>query len=412
MGVEYRAARAGEMQQFTYNSRVGFGDSTADAEVERSMAEPWLRPEWTLCAFEDGGLGSQMATLPFTMRWNGRDIACGGVTAVSTLPTHRRRGHLRELMTRAFCDMRAAGRPVAMLWASMAAIYQRFGYGIAYTRYTTDFDPRHLRFVDEIPAPGRTRMIKVSEAGPVTEAIYDRFADPRTLMLRHDLTLASGLSWVETRWRPWPRDSAPWLVAVYEEGDQPLGYVVYRPEQHGPPRPGPDQRLSVAELVWLTPAAHRALVRLLAGYDLADSVRMWRMPVDDPLFHHVQEPRLLRMEVYDGTLVRIVDVQPALEGRGYDADGRLVFELVDDLCPWNAGVWELTAEGGSARVKRTDAAPGFCLTPRVLAILASGHQSATMLARAGLIADAAGPALTAADALFRTAHAPFCADGF
>jgi predicted acetyltransferase len=407
MEIDFRPATADEMAQFIYTSQVGFGDSTAESELERARSLNQLRPEWTLCAFEAGVIASQMATIPFVMRWNGRDIACGGVTAVSTLPTHRRRGLVRELMTRAFVAMREAGQPVAMLWASMAAIYQRFGYGIAHQTWTCDFDPRHLRFVDAIAVPGRTRMVKIGEARPLLTGPYVRFAAPRSLMLYRDE------SWWDTivlrTWRP---DDAPRLVAVYEEGDAVLGYVIYGVERHGEFRPGPSQRVNSGELVWLTPAAHRALVSVLVGYDLADSVWLWRLPVDDPLFHHVQEPRLLQPRVADGTLVRVVDVQPALEGRGYDADGRLTFRLADDLCPWNAGTWRLTVEGGTGRLRRTSAEPDLCLTPRALAILASSHQPATTLARGGLIPAADARALAAADALFRTTHAPLCMDGF
>src|SRR6266498_5481502 len=116
MAVEYRPLRAEEMRQFAHNDHVGFGQSTADSEIDRLVELEFLKPEQTLGAFEDGELVSQMGTLPFTIRWNGRDIACGGVTAVSTLPTHRRRGHLRELMARSFQRMRDGGQPVAMLW--------------------------------------------------------------------------------------------------------------------------------------------------------------------------------------------------------------------------------------------------------------------------------------------------------
>jgi predicted acetyltransferase len=407
MAVEYRPVRPEEMRRFIYNSKIGFGETTAEADVDRLLALTLLRPEWTLCAFEDGEIASQMGTFPFIMRWNGGDVGCGAVTAVSTLPSHRRRGYLRELMTRAFADMRAGGQPVAMLWASMAAIYQRFGYGVGYTQFISDFDPRHLRFVDEILVPGRTRLVKSTEAPPVIAPVYARFAAPRTLMLRREDEW-----WDRSVFRPWRPDMAPFLVAVYEEAGETLGYVVYAVAPGREDQPGPTQRIDVLDFVWLTPAAHRALIAYLAGHDLVGHIRFWRLPADDPLFFHAQEPRLLGFSVSDGTLVRIVDVQAALEARGYDADGRLRFAMTDDLCPWNSGTWELTVEGGTGRLKESRAESEITLTPRALAILASGHQPATMLARIGLIPSTDTRALRTADALFRTTHAPLCTDGF
>ncbi len=313
---------------------------------------------------------------------------------------------MRELMRRSFARMREQGQPVAMLWASMAAIYQRFGYGIAFTSHIARFDPRTLRFVDDIATPGRTRMVRSSEAAPLLAPVYERFAAPRTLMLkRTPHTWEIGILALH-------RQGAPLLAVTYEEGGETLGYCIYEVEDQRRDEPGPDQRITVREFVWLTPAAHRALLRHLIGYDLAYEVRIWRVPADDPLFHHAQEPRLLRLHAEDGTLVRIVDLAAALAGRGYDADSRLRFAFVDDLCPWNTGVWELAVEHGCARVTPSQAEPELMLSPRALAIIAGGHQPASWLARGGIIPTAPSAVLDTADALFRTAYAPYCADHF
>jgi predicted acetyltransferase len=406
MSIEFRPAQPEEMREFARVGQVAFGSSTADAAVEREMRWP-VQPQWTLCAFDGGVMGAKMATLPFLMCWGGRDIHCGGVSAVGTLPSHRRRGLLRELMSRAFQTMREHNQPVAMLWASMAAIYQRFGYGMGFSGSLYDFDPRELRFVDAMRVPGRVRLYKAEQALPLLEGVYRRFMAPRTLMLHR----ADRWQWDGFVLDTWGEGPPP-LIAVYEEAGEALGYAPYTVSERTRQTAGPSQQALVRELAWLTPAAHRGLIEYFAGYDLADSIRILRVPVDDPLFHQVQEPRLLKPRMRDGTLVRIVDIVPALEGRGYTADGALVLEVSDDLCPWNSGCWELTVEGGAGRVKPAGRAPDLRLGPRALAVLASGHQSATMLARGGmLVADDPG-ALRTADAIFRTAYAPLCFDGF
>ncbi|MHB8577982.1 MAG: GNAT family N-acetyltransferase [Dehalococcoidia bacterium] len=408
MPIEFRQATAAEMPAYIYTDRVGFGGSTAPDELERALERTSVTPEMTYCAFEGGTAVSIMATLPFTMRWNGRDIGCGGVTDVATLPSHRRQGLLRELMTRSFAKMRDDGQPVAMLWASMAAIYQRFGYGVAYTTLSYDVDPRHLRFVDDLLVAGRTRLVEASKAVPLIEQAYSRFTDRRTLMLRRT---AENWKWaLERNWQP---AVTPWLVVTYEEHDEVLGYAVYGVESRRmDDTPGPNQRLHITDFVWLTPAAHRAIVRHLAGYDLAYSLSFIRLPIDDPLLYAAQEPRLLRARASDGTLVRIVDLPAALEARGYDADGRVSFSLADDLCPWNAGTWMLTVDGGRGIVTRSESDAAICLTPRALAVLASGRLSATSLATMGQLSAADPRVLRTADALFATASAPLCIDMF
>ncbi len=61
----------------------------------------------------------------------GGRVRTAGVTVVGVLPTHRRRGILRELMRVQLEDVHARGEPLAVLWASEGGIYGRFGYGLA-----------------------------------------------------------------------------------------------------------------------------------------------------------------------------------------------------------------------------------------------------------------------------------------
>ena len=61
----------------------------------------------------------------------GRAVKAAGVTNVGVMPTHRRRGILRQMMARQLADVRSRGEPIAILWASEGSIYQRFGYGLA-----------------------------------------------------------------------------------------------------------------------------------------------------------------------------------------------------------------------------------------------------------------------------------------
>src|SRR5260370_27353129 len=58
-------------------------------------------------------------------------LPAAGVTWVSVLPSHRRRGVLSSIMRRQLADIRDRGEPLAVLWASESVIYSRYGYGRA-----------------------------------------------------------------------------------------------------------------------------------------------------------------------------------------------------------------------------------------------------------------------------------------
>src|SRR5262245_3750631 len=144
--IEIRPARADEMDQFgliaAYAYAGAYGDGPDNVVSQNN------RPEWTLCAFIDGRMATTYATIPLTMRANGRAVALGGVSAVGTLPEYRRRGLLRRITLQSFVDMRAHGQSVAALWASQAAIYQRYGYALASAQVGYRIDSVDVGFAD------------------------------------------------------------------------------------------------------------------------------------------------------------------------------------------------------------------------------------------------------------------------
>ena len=400
--IEYRAARPEDLFAVMRAQELGFGGSIADDEIQKWTERTELWPDRRLCAFDGTVPVAQVGVVPTMMHWHGHTIPSAGVTDVFTIPTHRRRGILRTLMTRVYAQMREAGQAIAILEASMAAIYQRFGWAVVYTALMHDFDPRHLRFVDDIATPGHMRLVPREQAQPVLEPVYRQFAPARTLCFNR----------ADHEWRRALRlatPGSPPLVAVYEEEGQALGYVIYNIEEHTNRHVPPSQRLSVSEFVWNSPAAHRALVNYLAGHDLVVSVRIAGLPLDDPLIHHVQEPRWLQTLAYDGALARIIDLRTSLLERGYAGDGRITVGVDDTYAPWNSGVWELTIND-SVAVRQVTDEPQLYATPRVLALLLCGAVPATTLARGGLLAAADPTALLTADTLFRTNQVPFCLD--
>jgi predicted acetyltransferase len=366
-----------------------------------------MRPDWTLCAFEDDRLATCYGRWPFTMRFNGAPLPVAAVTTVSTLPIYRRRGHLRAIMDADFHLLHEQeGASIAILYASMAAIYQRFGYGIVSTHYSYRVEPRYLQFAH--PGHVRGRLVEVTrhDSGLLND-LLKRFRADRTGDL-HRSRAVWELGALETP----PKDYTLSLL-VYEEDGEPLGYVIYTSGQGpGDGGPGPRHAITVRDLIWLTPSAYRAIWEHLQRFDLARDVTWDNAPADDPLPHLLLEPRMLRATARDGILGRIVDLERALPVRPYGASGRLTFEVVDDMCPWNAGRWSLGTSGTETLVRRTTEDPDVTMPVHTLAMLVFGQLSATDAARMGRL-DAHRPeTLDLWDQVMKTKHKPYCGDHF
>ena len=366
-----------------------------------------VEPEWTLCAFEDGELATSYAAWPLTMRFNGEAVAVAGVTAVGTLPVYRRRGYLRTIAGKHFELLYERGeQSIAILYASMASIYQRYGYAVVSSRNAYHVEPRFLQFALPAETPGRFRELgDTDEAFGLLVDLYRRFrADRMGYSHRGRAMWDAGVL-------AKPPDDGVLGKVVYEEDGEPLGYSVYTMGL-GQTWPVPEMNLAIRDLIWLSPSAYRAIWNYYARMDRVLEIAWERVPPDDPLPHMLLEPRMLHATSADGLLGRIVDVRRALPQRPYAEEATLTFELIDELCPWNTGQWKLETTGAESSVTHTEEGPQLRMPVSTLAMLVFGQISATQAARMQRL-DALDPAaLPTWDKTIRSKYRPFCADVF
>ncbi|MDE3096837.1 MAG: GNAT family N-acetyltransferase [Chloroflexota bacterium] len=411
MALEVRPYTEQEADAFFRVPGIVFGNHTVAGD---GAGMPPVPPEWTLCAFEDGQLSTAYAAFPFMMRLNGGTAPAAGVTLVGTLPWFRRRGHLRAIIEADFRRRHEQGQePIAILLASIAAIYQRYGYAVCSARYQYSIDPKLIGFAPTLaPASGTWREASRDEL-PLLQSIYDEFIRERNGYLLRlpqiwewEVLGLSNLFGIG--------EQGPSLAAVYEEAGEPKGYVCYAPKEYQmyPDGAAAGQRIFVRDYAWLTPSAYRAIWEHFATFDLARRIVVDRAPVDDPAFDVMLDPRELHATKGDWLLGRIIDLDRALPLRPYGCGGRLTFEVRDAMCPWNAGRWALDAGPEGAAVARTDESPQLSLDIAALAQILFGQVSPSRAVRYGRAEASPGAPLALWDAMWRTHYAPFCPDIF
>jgi len=404
MTIEIRPARADEMEQFglmgSYSYAGSFGDGP-DNVVAASN-----RPEWTLCAFDGPVMATAYAAFPFTVRANGNAMAFAGVTGVGTHPEYRRQGLLRKITTQSLANMRDAGQTIAGLWASQAAIYQRYGYAMLGVGRTYTIDTVDIGFFDGDDGGLAIKRLNPGEAMETVKPLYREFIAERMGYLHRSQQLWTNNAFANDE------NDGPVYTAVAYDGDTPRGYVVYTFRANRHDHPARSQGLHIRDLVWLDGAAYRSLWSFIARHDLVGKVVWANVPADDPAAEFFIEPRMLNTKEGEGSWLRVVDVESALTQRGYCGSGEVDLAVVDDsLADWNNGTWRLTASAEGAAVERTNATPTATIGIKALASLFSGSCSARALASWNLLeADAA--VLQTLDAMFATKYAPHCADHY
>ena len=401
-----RTATVETVEAFVAPLDHAFADVLDPADGERRTWEP----ERIIAAF-DGALPVAAAgALTFRLSVPGGEAAAAGVTLVGVSPSHRRRGILRSMMRHQLDDIHARGEPLAILWASEGAIYQRFGYGLATLNGTFEIERGGTAFARPASPEGTVRLVDRDAAMEIFPSLYDR--------VRVETPGMVGRS--DTWWRWITLHDTDHLrgangmkfLAVYEAGGRVEGTAVYRVKPDWDDR-GPNGRLVAYEVLATTPRATRDLWTWLFEVDLVRLIRAVRGPVPHPLQLLLAEPRRRGFTVGDAIWLRVVDVPAALAARTYGRPGTLVLEVRDGFCSWNAGRWRLdAAEDGRGTVERTTTAPDLTLDAEDLGATYLGTFRFSELARAGRVVENTAGALRRADALFASPRAPWCSTMF
>jgi predicted acetyltransferase len=330
-------------------------------------------------------------------------VPAAGVTAVGVLPTHRRRGVLSAMMRHQLTEVRARGEILAVLLATEAPIYGRFGYGPAtYTQRLTV--PRH-QAAFAVPRangpsdPGSIELLRRAECGEILEAVYDRYRRAQSGALSRPRRW-----WALGAGQP-PITPAPRYIAVHRDADGvPDGYASYSLGESG--------TLTVDETITTDDAVFTALARFLLGHDLVTRIVFKHLPPESPLRWQLADFRAGELgDDGDWLWVRLLDVPRALTTRGWSTDGELVLD-VDDPFLGEHNRYLLTVRDGRGECVPTDREPDLSLDVRDLGSVYLGGTAPSTLVRAGHIQAHHPDAAGLADALFRAQRSPHCLHWF
>jgi len=407
-----KPASDAELRDFLAPFPPAFGEEYPDAELEADRNT--LELDRIVAAFDGDRSVGCAGAFSFRLTVPGGEVDAAGVTIVAVLPSHRRRGILRALMRQQLDEIRERGEPLAILWASEGAIYQRFGYGLASLQSSFDIEQSRSAYARPFELAGQVRLVTSEEAARVFPGLYEgvRRATPGFLTRSE-----AWWHWNVLRDSEYLRRGAgPKMLALHEVDGRPEGYAIYRLKPDWDSR-GPKGELIVREVLATTARSELELWRWLLDTDLVARVRTMLSTPQHPLLLALAEPRRLGLTLGDGLWVRLVDLPAALGARSYAAAGRLVLEVRDSFCPWNEGRWVLKVDADGdgrfgATVVRTEEAPDLALDAADLGAVYLGGFRFDDLVRVGRTQEQRPGAVVHADRLFAVDRTPYCSTMF
>lgn len=405
-GLEMRPITPEEQPAYGRALRRTFGGQLP-TDQELAASREITEFDRTLAVFDDAEIVATAGVFSYQMTVPGGALPCGGITRVTVLPTHRRRGLLTGMMRRQLDDMHERAEPLAALYASEAPIYGRFGYGLATYQAALDIERTRAAF-RQTPAGGRISMVDVQRAAPAFTKVW---ADAGRAQ--------QGMLTLDERWWRYEladleinrQDASPDYRVLFERDGQPAGFALYRIKMDWDPS-GPAGNLRLRFLIASTPEAYAGLWHYLVNVDLIVRVTAEMRPVEEPLRFLLVDSRQPRTRIEDGIWLRLVDVNRALTGRRYRVEGGLAVVVRDQFCPWNAGLHTLEGGPDGAECRSGGSTPDLELDAADLASLYLGGNRFRTLLEAGRIKEHRRGAIARADAMFAADRAPWCPSHF
>lgn len=350
-------------------------------------ASNWLSqrvgvPQVRALVSDDAVVGN-IGVVPMGQHVGGRSVRIGGVLGVAIAAHQRGRGLARKMLCLSLREQRDAGLALSVLYPSTLHVYRSVGYESAGGNYVLSIAPRDIRCTVRSGLAARP----LTDADmPAVEAAYARVGAAQS----------GSLDRVPYNWQRIraPRDERADGFVV-ENAGAVVGWAFVKATR----RDDGFQGMALTDLGATTRSGAAAVLEFLAAHRSMVRDLSWHSGPNDP-FMLLLEERTQRLEFWEYTMTRILDVAAALQQRGYPrgVSALLDLELTDQILPENDGRWRVEVGDGAVQVKRGGSG-ALKMDVAALSPLYTGFESAAALALQGRVSGDAD-SLAIADSLF------------
>ena len=288
--------------------------------------------------YEDQQPAAGVAYSAYTQQVRGALAPMAGVWGVAASPETRRKGYVRQTMTRAFAAMRDEHLPLSCLYPFRESFYQRLGYVSFPKPFTAQFSPANLLPLLKQTFTGQVQRVQWAEA----TSLYREFL-AKVRASKHGMALRD----VEDSDTAQRRNA--WMVVV-REGGEVTGLMHYAIKEVG----HFDNTFNANRFYYFTSQARYQLLEWIARHiDQTGRVEIHLPPNERP------ETWLVDLDVQfkaDGRapMGRVVDIaQLGRQGSIPVGPGRFSARISDPYAPWNENIWEFTCANGALAVRPT-----------------------------------------------------------
>jgi predicted acetyltransferase len=377
--------------------------------IDRDTTRRWIDKagpaNWRLLRENDTTLAC-LLLVPMGLYLGGRRVEQQGIAGVAVGPEARGRGIAGRLMAASVLELHDQRVPISTLYSAMHPLYRKVGFDTAGVVCKTRLA------AGDIPPGDRGAGWHAFDKAKHFEAVracYERFA-----AAQHGALARGPYIWDRVE-----RPRGATTESFFARGDDDKtveAYVFYRLADHDPDQPAIGTALGntliITDTAWSTPRGMQRLLGFLRGFSSVVGEIVFHGPLDSPLLLALPDRRY-RVRLADHWMLRITHLQSAIEQRGYPLGlaATLDINLADDTITAHNGRWRITLDGSGRATCKPGGDGSLALDARTLAMLYTGHMTATQLAMAGRVRGKT-TTLRTADAIFGGFGQPSMADMF
>jgi predicted acetyltransferase len=259
-----------------------------------------------------------LSALPYQVGFDGNFVGMCGIGDVCMLPVYRNMGMVRELMRQTIQDEMAKGTAFSYLYPFSQKYYEKFGFALGEARILWQFSLRHI---EKYEIPGSFYLYKNElDAVGFFEA-YPRMSGFNMMVKREGCDYTN-------LWAADPYQGDRFAYLYRDEKEEARGYFIFHKQQEKG-----QYIMVVDEIIYDSADTIRAILAFATTFTSDyDMIRFYT-----PLKHNLEQfaddttlGHCNRELAYNG-MVRVINIQSALQAARYQGSGEAVLQIVDPM---------------------------------------------------------------------------------
>lgn len=279
-----------------------------------------------------GQIAGGLAIYHMGQWFGGERLPMAGLAAVGVPPEHRGTGVAVELLTQTLKELYANGVPISALYPATQRLYRKVGYEQGGTSCIYEMPTNTIGLSD--------RTLPILPVNPLRHELFHDTYRQWAIKINGNLDRNQAI------WEGIIQPREEEIIYAYLVGSesQPEGYIIFKQNAK-------ESHLVILDWVALSTAAARCLWTFVADHRSQIEKVLWDGSVFNPLLLLLPE-QTAKVKNSSIWMLRIVDVNKALSGRGYPVgvEAELHLAVQDELLSENNGNFVLRVSGGRGEV--------------------------------------------------------------